>query len=89
MVIPAGTSPDTMVMDKSQTMNQARTMKDKQKARFIYPDRNIPTPEPVHGRCHMDVQTEEYFERLTDKPAASEQGVFTEFYLDRPPVPLF
>ena len=38
---------------------------------------------------HMEIQTDEYFERLTDKPAASEQGVFTEFYLDRPPVPLF
>ena len=38
---------------------------------------------------HMDVQTDEYFERLTDKPMAAEQGVATEFYLDRPPVPLF
>ena len=26
---------------------------------------------------------------MTDKPLSSEQGVATEFYLDRPPVPLF
>lgn len=70
MVIPAGTSPDTMVMDKGSTMQQTR--KQQSKPRFIYPDRNIPTPEPVHGRMHMEIQTEEYFERLTDKPAASE-----------------
>jgi len=26
---------------------------------------------------------------LTDKPPTDEQGIATEFYLDRPPVPLF
>jgi hypothetical protein len=38
---------------------------------------------------HMDVQTDEYIEQLTDKPPTDEQGIATEFYLDRPPVPLF
>jgi len=37
----------------------------------------------------MDCQTERYVEELTDKPATKEEGVATEFYLDRPPVPLF
>jgi hypothetical protein len=37
----------------------------------------------------MEVQTEKYVEQLTDKPPDSEVGVATEFYLDRPPVPLF
>ncbi len=57
--------------------------------RQIYPNRDIPSPEPVPGRLHMDIQTEKYVEILTDKPPESEQGVATEFYLDRPPVPLF
>lgn len=26
---------------------------------------------------------------MTDKPPTDEQGIATEFYLDRPPVPLF
>lgn len=26
---------------------------------------------------------------LTDKPMETEKGIATEFYLDRPPVPLF
>lgn len=37
----------------------------------------------------MEVQTEKYIEQLTDKPPTKEFGVATEFYLDRPPVPLF
>ena len=28
----------------------------------IYPNRDIPTPEPVPGRAHIDVQTEKYIE---------------------------
>ena len=41
------------------------------------------------GRQHSEVQTIEYKEILTDKPPEREQGIATEFYLDRPPVPLF
>mmetsp|Transcript_48204 Transcript_48204/g.35390 ORF Transcript_48204/g.35390 Transcript_48204/m.35390 type:complete len:91 (+) Transcript_48204:92-364(+) len=37
----------------------------------------------------MEVQTEKYVEQLTDKPPEREVGVATEFYLDRPPMPLF
>lgn len=56
---------------------------------FEYPNRDIPTPDPVFGREHMSCQTDEYREFLTDKPEQLEVGVATEFYLDRPPVPLF
>ena len=59
------------------------------RTRNIYPNRDIPTPEPVPGRLHMDIQTDPYKEILTDKPPEREQGIATEFYLDRPPVPLF
>jgi radial spoke head protein 3 len=55
----------------------------------MYPDRNISTPEAIPGRQHSEIQTEEYFERLQDKPQSDKIGVATEFYLDRPPVPLF
>lgn len=37
----------------------------------------------------MEAQTEKYIEQLTDKAPEREQYVATEFYLDRPPVPLF
>ena len=55
----------------------------------MYPNRDIPTPDPVPGRLHMEIQTDPYKEILTDKPQEREQGIATEFYLDRPPVPLF
>lgn len=54
-----------------------------------YPNRDIPSPEPVLGRIHCSIQTDQYVEQLTDKPPEEEIGVATEFYLDRPPVPLF
>jgi len=91
MVIPAGTNPDAMVMDKSYP--KKRTFKkpgvSTKKTKNIYPNREISTPEPVHGRSHMEIQTSPYKEILTDKPPEREQGIATEFYLDRPPVPLF
>ena len=55
----------------------------------MYPNRDIPTPDPVPGRLHMEIQTDPYKEILTDKPQEREQGIATEFYLDRPRVPLF
>jgi len=91
MVIPAGTNPDAMVMDKQKTQKRSfkRTGGGTKKTKNLYPNRDIPTPEPVPGRMHMDVQTSPYKEILTDKPPEREQGIATEFYLDRPPVPLF
>lgn len=43
----------------------------------------------MYGRHHTLIQTDDYKELLTDKPEDAEVGVATEFYLDRPPVPLF
>lgn len=37
----------------------------------------------------MSFQTDDYVEKLADQPDQAEVGVATEFYLDRPPVPLF
>ena len=37
----------------------------------------------------MNFNIVKYIEQLTDKPPTDEQGIATEFYLDRPPVPLF
>jgi len=93
MVIPAGTNPDAMVMEKSypkkSTFRNLKGVTSTKRSRNIYPNRDIPTPDPVPGRQHMEIQTAEYKEMLTDKPAETEKGIATEFYLDRPPVPLF
>ena len=91
MVIPAGNNPEAMAQDKYKTTKRTFKRADgsTKRTKNIYPNRDIPTPEPVPGRSHMDVQTSPYKEILTDKPPEREQGIATEFYLDRPPVPLF
>ena len=93
MVIPAGTNPDAMVMDKTAPKKKTTFGKMSRPGKFqrknVYPNRDIPSPEPVPGRRHMDIQTLEYKEMLTDKPPETEIGCATEFYMDRPPVPVF
>merc|ERR1712125_135772 len=44
---------------------------------------------PIPGHKHMDVQTENYLEELTDKVPEVEEGTQTEAFMDRPPEPLF
>ncbi|CAM9605550.1 unnamed protein product, partial [Scytosiphon promiscuus] len=51
---------------------------------------NMPrTPPPVEGRMHMDAQTEEFLEELTDRPVEMSIETQTEAFMDRPPSPLF
>lgn len=47
------------------------------------------TPSPVDGRRHIDVQTENYLEELSDKVPEVEEATQTEAFMDRPPSPLF
>mmetsp|Transcript_122896 Transcript_122896/g.292325 ORF Transcript_122896/g.292325 Transcript_122896/m.292325 type:complete len:468 (+) Transcript_122896:60-1463(+) len=47
------------------------------------------TPEAVPGRKHMDIQTDSYLEKLTDRVVEFEAETQTDFILDRPPSPLF
>jgi radial spoke head protein 3 len=51
--------------------------------------RRSSTPPPVHGRSHMDVQTDEVLEELTDKPIELDMETQTPAINDRPPSPLF
>lgn len=47
------------------------------------------TPEPIPGRRHIDVQTENFLEELTDKVPEVDEETQTEAFMDRPPSPLF
>ena len=59
MVIPAGTNPDAMVMEKSypkkRTFKNLTGVSGTKRTRNIYPNRDIPTPDPVPGRQHMEI----------------------------------
>jgi radial spoke head protein 3 len=47
------------------------------------------TPPPVPGRSHMDMQTDDVLEELTDKPVELDMETQTPAVYDRPPSPLF
>ena len=47
------------------------------------------TPEPIMGRRHVELQTDEFVEQLTDKPPEYEKDTQTDFYIDRPVERLF
>eukprot|EP00605_Chrysophyceae_sp_TOSAG23-4_P000163 GSChrysophyteH1.ASY1.ANO1.186.1 assembled CDS len=47
------------------------------------------TPPPVPGRSHMDMQTDDVLEELTDKPVEIDMETQTPAVYDRPPSPLF
>jgi hypothetical protein len=47
------------------------------------------TPPPVAGRFHIDIQTEDYLEELSDRPIEKNKETQTHLFVDRPPSPLF
>jgi len=47
------------------------------------------TPPAVGGRKHIEVQTENFLEELTDNVPEVDEETQTDFYMDRPPSPLF
>mmetsp|Transcript_14314 Transcript_14314/g.21431 ORF Transcript_14314/g.21431 Transcript_14314/m.21431 type:complete len:372 (-) Transcript_14314:208-1323(-) len=49
----------------------------------------VGTPPPVEGRVHMTIQTENFLEDLTDKPAEVDAETQTQAFMDRPVSPLF
>lgn len=88
MVIPASTQQEIerqQEKEKKRLQRKDKSEADQQKLE----EREISTPEPVDGRQHIDVQTENLLEELTDKPVEYEIDVQTDFYIDRPPTPQF
>jgi len=47
------------------------------------------TPDPVEGRRHIDIQTDNYLEELTDVVPEVEMATQTDLFMDRPPTPIF
>lgn len=51
--------------------------------------RKLATPDPVEGRQHIEMQTEEYLEELTDEIPMETQETQTDPLMDRPPTPKY
>jgi len=47
------------------------------------------TPDPTEGRKHIDVQTEQYLEELTDRPVEVDIDTQTDAFMEQLPAPIF
>ena len=63
--------------------------RNKQMPRRKVGTRRSSTPPPVDGRAHMDIQTDDVLEELTDRPIELDAETQTPAMADRPPSPLF
>jgi hypothetical protein len=88
MIIPASTQQE---LEKKQEFEKKRISQIQAKEKTVSQEgeREVGTPEPVEGRQHIDVQTENIPEELSEKPVEFEIEVQTDYYIDRPPTPLF
>lgn len=91
-----GSTYAARVVSQAQQENQSRLERErhmrKTKGRMRRPGNKMgrpTTPEPVPGRKHIDVQTDDYLEELTDRPPEKDQVTQTDPLMDRPPSPLF
>lgn len=86
-VLPANAQEEAERLEagRNSAMNKRQMMDQRLMEQRVKPS----TPEPVDGRRHMDVQTENYLEELTDKMPEVDEGTQTEAFMDRPPLPLF
>ena len=88
MMIPASTQQEIEKKQQFERKQLSQTQ-GKDKTASIEGEREVSTPEPVEGRQHIDVQTENIPEELSEKPVEFEIEVQTDYYIDMPPTPLF
>jgi len=76
-------------MRSSQPRPKKNNMKPLETAEMEAVQADVSTPRPVDGRKHVEIQTDENVELLTDKPPEYEKDTQTDFYIDRPVNRLF
>lgn len=93
--IVRGNTHSAKVMTQSLKSEQEYTKKShsqsmkRDRKRFTPSNNRASTPPPVDGRVHMDIQTENFLEELTDKAIEIDQETQTQAFMDRPASPLF
>ncbi|CAF3574640.1 unnamed protein product [Rotaria sp. Silwood1] len=82
--LPAHAQPDPIEVQRQQEAKRRALARRKAREQI-----RTRTPEPVHNRKNIDVQTELYLEELSDRIEEADVDVQTDAFLDRPPSPLF
>jgi hypothetical protein len=81
-ILPATAQAEQLEMERKAQMQQSNQRRPKLPPK---PD----TPEPQEGRKHIDVQTEQYLEELTDRPVEVDIDTQTDAFMDQLPAPIF
>ncbi|CAF2976675.1 unnamed protein product [Rotaria socialis] len=82
--LPAHAQPDPIEIQRQQEAKRRALARRKAREQI-----RTRTPDPVHNRKNIDVQTELYLEELSDRIEEADVDVQTDAFLDRPPSPLF
>lgn len=82
--LPAHAQPDPIEVQRQQEAKRRALARRKAREQI-----RTRTPEPVHNRKNIDVQTELYLEELSDRIEEADVDVQTDAFLDRPASPLF
>ena len=76
--------------ENENTMRQAANgRRSEQESQMMKGGPSRGSVDPVEGRKHIDVQTDNYLEELTDRRPEVDEETQTDSYMDRPPLPLF
>ncbi len=76
-------------MRSNQTLQKKKKINPLEGSEMEAVQADVSTPRPVDGRKHVEIQTDENVELLTDKPPEYEKDTQTDFYIDRPVNRLF
>ena len=85
-VVAANAQAETENMSANRSGGGRRTVDSSQQMMKGGGGRGV---DPVQGRKHIDVQTDNYLEELTDRRPEVDEETQTDAYMDRPPLPLF
>lgn len=86
-IIRGNTYATAIEKPKASSSMKIKTVRTDPRKKFT--TRRASTPPPVEGRAHIDMQTDDFLEELTDRPIEIDAETQTQPFLDRPPSPLF
>eukprot|EP01006_Ploeotia_vitrea_P015046 TRINITY_DN41649_c0_g2_i1.p1 TRINITY_DN41649_c0_g2~~TRINITY_DN41649_c0_g2_i1.p1 ORF type:complete len:329 (-),score=64.47 TRINITY_DN41649_c0_g2_i1:133-1119(-) len=87
-VLPLSAQTELALAEKEAQRQRKKIAKEQKRLNEEAAKRST-TPEPIEGRKHIEIQTEQYLEELTDKVEENTVDTQTDPMMDRPPTPLY
>lgn len=87
-VLPLSAQGELAIAEKEASNMRKKISQDRRKLKEAAVKRSS-TPEAIEGRKHIEIQTEQYLEELTDKVEENTVDTQTDPMMDRPPTPLY